>query len=409
MSRAARRAGLALVAIILSALAPAPAWAKGFTETAPKSTFIIDEAYLVSWVDQTWDHRGRAGALADGIERYEPGGGKQGVLVVTPRARYQLLVTKLQYGILDSLTVALGIPAVINTVVDPGLSWEPGDYMHPIGRPYTEEDFWAWAASMGQPKPTRWKGNRWALSDVVVGARYRWTDPIRAVVEAGISSALTVTWAIPTGRPADPEEVVALGTTMWDLHTQGDLAVHLGWDKHFRSLDYRLTLGLDLFYEVFFERTRKAATGALHPLLLNQAPYVGDTYRVKPGDFAGFSFEIGGAPYMGPARATWLNGYDMLKARELPPILSVALLYSFVGLQQTDWRSEHALWDWGREKLWRPGYKNILEGRVTVSFLRLGAPLQVYASYRTLTLIPGKNCRAPNILSAGIQIPLRFW
>ena len=410
MRAPAVRAAAVLLACALAALVPARAAAKGFTQTAPKNTFIIDQAYTLSWVDRSWDNQGRAAALAEDIERYEPGGGKQGILLVEPFARYQLLITKIQYGILDNLTLALGIPVVISTMVDPGLSWEPGDYMHQLGRPYSEEDFWAWAGSMGQTKPTRWTDNRWAMSDLVVGVRFRWSDYIPALLDAAVDTAFTVTYAIPTGRPADPEEVVSLGTSMWDLHTQGDLTFHWGWDKHFpRKLDGRLTLGIDLFYEHFFERSRRAATGTLHPLLLNQAPYVGSTYRVKPGDFAGVSFEISGAPYMGPAKATWLNGYDLIKARNLPPILSVALLYSFVGLQQTDWRSEHALWDWDREKLWRPGYKNILEGRMTLSLLRLGVPLQIYASYRTLKLIPGKNCRAPEIISAGIQIPLKFW
>ena len=401
---------LLVFACLLALFVPGQALAKGFTQTAPKNTFIIDQGYTLSWVDQTWDHRGRPAALADDIERFEPGGGKQGVLLVKPFARYQLAVTKIQYGILDNLTLALGIPVVIDTVVDPGLSWEPGDSMHQLGRPYSEEDFWAWAGSMGQTKPTRWSGNRGTLSDLVVGVRFRWTDYVPAFLDAAMDSSLTVTYAIPTGEPADPEEIVSLGTTMWDLHTQGDITVHLGLDKHFPDLlDGRLTLGLDLFYEHFFERSRQSSMGTVHPLLLNHQPYVGSSYRVKPGDFAGFSFEISGAPYMGPAKATWLNGYDLLKARNLPPILSVALLYSFVGMQQTDWRSDHALWDWERERLWRPGYKNILEGRVTLSFLRLGAPLQIYASYRTLSLIPGKNCRAPDILSAGIQIPLKFW
>jgi len=405
-----RRCATAVGLMALVALLPAGARGAGFTETVPRNTFIIDEAYVLSWVDQMWDNRGRAAALVDDIERYEPGGGKQGTLVVIPKARYQLLVTKIQYGILDNLTLALGIPAVIDTVVNPGLSWTPGDYTHSIGRPYTEEDFWDWAASMGQPKPRRWRGNQWTVSDIVVGVRFRWSDYIPALLEAKLDTALTITAAIPTGAAADPEEVVSQGTTMWDLHTQGDITFHWGWDKHFPGvLDGRLTLGLDLFYEHFFERRRKTPTGTLHPLLLTQAPYVGDHYKVKPGDFAGFSFEISGAPYMGPAKATWLNGYDLIKARNLPPILSVAILYSFVGLQQTDWRSKHALWDWEREKLWRPGYKNILEGRVIVSLLRVGVPLQIYGSYRTLTLIPGKNARAPNIISAGIQIPLKFW
>jgi len=244
----------------------------------------------------------------------------------------------------------------------------------------------------------------------VVGVRFCWTDYFPALIDAEVASALTVMGAIPTGRPASTEEVVSLGTTLWDMHTRGDLAFHLGIDKRFGgAVNYRYGFGVDLFYEVFFDRTRDAPAGTLHPLLLNQKPYVGDTYTVNPGDFSGVSLQVDAVPWFGPARATWITGYDLLKAWDLPPIISLSLFYSFVHLQQTDWRSDFPLWDWDREKYWRPGYKNILEGRLTISFLRLGAPLQVYASYRTLTLIPGRNCRAPNILGVGVQVPVKLW
>jgi hypothetical protein len=398
-----------LVTLLFTALLPATARAS-FTETVPAKTFVLDSSVVFSWIDRMWDNDGRSASLVEDIERYEPGGGKQGVLLVRPNSTQMLLVNKLQYGVLDSLTLAFGVPLMVLSEVDPGLSWEPGDYMRQIGRSYGEQDFWDWAASMGQPKPEAWSGNRWVLSDLIVGARFRWTDFLPVLTTIEISSALTVSGIIPTGRAPDPEEVVAMGSSMWDLHTQGDLTFHLGFDKQFKEhLDGRLTVGAEVFYEVFFERTRTTPTGARHPLLLTQAPYAGETYRVKPGDFSGFSFSLDTVPFCGPARATWLVGGDEARAANLPPVVTLSVLYSFVHLQQSDWTSESVLWDWEREKWWRPGYKNVLEGRLTVSLLRIGVPLQVYAAFRTLTLIPGKNCRAPDMLTTGLMVPLKLW
>ena len=68
-----------------------------------------------------------------------------------------------------------------------------------------------------------------------------------------------------------------------------------------------------------------------------------------------------------------------------------------------------ALVDWDREKYWQPGDKNILRASVTVSFLRLGVPLQLYASYRTQELIPGRYTRAASVFSAGVRTVFKFW
>ena len=394
--------------LLVLGLAPVSARA-GFTETLGEGTFLLDEAFTMAWIDSIWDDAGRSAPIIEPMERYEPGGGKQGGLHARPAATYTILVNQLQYGLLDDLTLAVGIPVVLRTKVDPNMSWEPGDYQRQLGRAYTEQDFWDWAASMGQDKPTTWIGNQGVLSDMVVGARWRFSDRIQALRTTGLAVALTVHGVLPTGRFADPEEIVAVGTTMWELHFQGDLAFHLSLEKPFEALDDRLKVGLDVYYEAFFTRTLTAADGDNHPLLLTHSPYVGETYRVKPGDFSGFAVEIEGVPYEGPALGTWLTDGSAEKAEAFPPVLTLGVRYTFQHLQQSDWRSDFARWDWEREKYWLPGYKNILDFKVSISLLRFGAPLMIYANFRSLALIPGKNCRAAEVLSVGLRVPLKFW
>ncbi len=390
-------------------LAPASA-RSGFTETLPEGAFLLEEAVAMSWVDNIWDNWSNSAPLLEAVERYEPGGGKQGVISAQPSATYTILINSLQYGIFDNLSVGIGIPVILSTEVDAGLSWEPGDYQRQLGRAYSEQDFWDWAESMGQERPGTWVGNQGVLSDIVLGMRFRFTDRIEAFEELGLSSAITFAAMVPTGSPADPEEILSLGTTLWDLHTQGDLAFHLALEKDFEEeLDSRLRLGIEGFYEVFFPREREAPSGENHPLLLTYSPYVGETYEVKPGDFSGFSIEVAAVPYKGPSRGSWLTDGSAEEAEGFPPILTFSVRYTFVHLQQSDWRSDFPLWDWEREKCWRPGYKNILGANMTIGLLRLGIPVQAYVAFRTIKLIPGKNCRAAEVLSMGLRIPLRFW
>jgi hypothetical protein len=130
---------------------------------------------------------------------------------------------------------------------------------------------------------------------------------------------------------------------------------------------------------------------------------------VDGGDFIGFSVQADVTPVKGPALATWLSDHSKTKAEGMPPLWTISLRYTFDYLEQSIWASNSDIWDWDREKIWAPGYKNILSAKMQFSFLRLGVPLQVYAVYRTLGLIPGKNTRAAEVVSAGIQVPLKFW
>jgi len=115
-------------------------------------------------------------------------------------------------------------------------------------------------------------------------------------------------------------------------------------------------------------------------------------------------------PWKGPARGSWISGGSAERAAEFPPLVTVSFNYTYIRLGQTDWESDSPLWDWNdKEETWRPGYKNILQGMLTVSLLRLGIPLQPFVSYRNQTWIPGKNFRASHVLSMGTRIPLKFW
>lgn len=402
------RIGLILAAALLSAT-PRPALA-GFTDTLPKHTFLIDESFVRSKTHNAYTNDGNLGPLAENIVRYEPGGGLQGLITVDAGAKYGIVINQLQFGLFDFVTLGLGIPVILENTVDPGLGWEPGDYQAGLGRPYGETDFWEWAASMGQPRPGKWSGNRGVLGDTFVGARYRFSDHAPALAVRHLSAALTVFGSIPTGRPAEPEEPVAAGTTSWNLHFQGEYGLHLAFDKTFPdTLGGRLITGLDLYYEWWKPTTYETPTGSDHPLILTQSPYVGSTYSLDPGDFSGAATQIECVVWKGAPRATWLSGRDTGRAEKFPPVLALGARYTFTHLQQSDWSSQSAIWDWDREKIWRPGYKNILNGTATLSLLRLGVPMQIYFVYRNMTWLPGKNARAVDAITIGTRIPLKFW
>jgi hypothetical protein len=382
----------------------------GYTETLPAGAFMLDSSFSMSSLSRAWNNNGHLGRLIAPIERYEPGGGLQGILRPEVEVEFAVWITQLQFGILDNLSVGIGLPVVAYTDINVDFEWDPGDFQSFIGRPYSESDFWEWAESMGQPKPGDWRGNKWVTSDLVLGVRYRFSDYIPWCVRNGLGIGAMVTGNIRTSKPPDPEEVVSAGTTMWDLHSQGELGFHLSADKSFKkSLDGRFLVGIDLFYEFLFPQRLKTPTGERHPLMLNYEPYVGRTYRLDPGDFKGGSVLLEFVPVKGPEWGTWLVKGDTTKAASLPPLINVAVQYRFTHLSQSDWQSDSAIWDWEREKLWRPGYKNTLLARLTISLFRLGLPVQLYGAYRNQSWIPGKNTRAANVVMGGLRVLGKFW
>lgn len=400
--------GITLGLLLAVVLLPGRAGARP-TATMPKHTFMLDVAHANSWVRNAYDNHGNKGPLIEPMYRYEPGGGLQGIIIPNARVNFQLIVPQLRYGITDYLTAAFGVPVSLRTKVEPDLGWVPGDYYWPLGRSYTEEDFWQWAQSMGQGKPGVWEGNKGVLSDIVLGLRYRISHLLPAFERAGWGLAVTAYWALPTGTKKDNEELASAGTTSWELHFQGELGFHVTIDKTFRSLADRFTVGLDVFYEVFFEHSYKAGTGAKHPLIQNQAPYVGETYTIDPGDFMGFGVYLEFIPWIGPTTDNWLTRRAADGGASYPPLLTVGLGYIFTYHGQSDWTSNSALWDWTQEKAWRPGYKNRLILDVQLSFMRLGAPFMAYVSLKNLSWIPGRNNRPADVIMTGLRIPFKIW
>ncbi|MDP8223379.1 MAG: hypothetical protein P9L99_08475 [Candidatus Lernaella stagnicola] len=397
------------VAVLLLLCLPLNA-AAGFTETLPKSTWMLDVFYFISVVEDKWNKDGELVPLIEEMVRHEPGAGKQGILKPAAHAELQILGFLVQYGITDTWSLGFGLPIMVVAEVDPRFGWEEGDYQWNLGRSYTESDFWEWAGSMGQPKPGAWRGNEWTPGDIQVGTRWRFTDGFTSFRRAGWAMALTGLVVIPTGTQPEPEDVVTSGTTSWDLHSNGDLGLHFGVDKFFPDkLDSRLVLGVDLFHEVFLPKTYESPTGEKNPLMLTYAPYTGKHYTIDGGDWTGASFQVDVVPIRGPALGTWLVKGDATKAEALPPLVTLSFRYTFIQLQQSDWDSESDVWDYEREEEWKPGYKNMLWGQATLSLLRLGVPLMPYVNYRNLTWLPSKCARAPNVYGMGTRVLLKFW
>ena len=403
-----RRAGAACLAmfVLLACLLSAMPARAGLSDTLPAGTFLLDSSISLSQLHSRYNDQGQKTTLIDELKLYEPGSGLQGTLIPRAEVNYLILINQLQYGVTDSLSVGLGIPVVLNTSVDLNMEWIPGDYQNYLGRRYSEDDFWQWAGSMGQPRPRDWQGNRGTLSDIILGVRWRFSDHLPWLRRQQLRTVLTVMGALPTGSPPPPEELAGAGTTMWDLHSQGELCFHLALERTFFE---RINLGVDTFYEIFFRHSYTTPTGSKNPLLLTLAPYVGPSYSIDPGDFAGVALQIEGTIIYGPALATWLSGHDAARAEKLPPLLSASVMYKYTHVAGSDWQSQSAIWDWEKEKLWLPGHKNTLWFRVTVSLLRLGIPLRLYFAYRNQSWLGGRNVRAADVFAGGLQLPARFW
>ena len=381
------------------------------TQVLPASTFTFDFAYLSTSLDKQWSGDGKALPLVEESRRYEPGAGLQGILRASPKAQLDVMLIQVLYGITDRLTAAVYVPIVLHSRVTTNLSWEPGDYQSQLGRKYAEDDFWGWASSLGQPRvPNVWEAGV-RLADIVLGARYllpqnewmsknnfRWTATLQV--------------ALPTGANFDPEQAVSVGTNLWELHAAGDVEAHVSADKHFLVDEfgvYRFNIGVDLYYAFFRPREYLSGHGLINPLLNNNAFYVGDKYIVDGGDWLAGTVSVDVVPFLGPTRASIVSGGKLERANALPGMLTLSLSYTRVQTFQSDWKSDSPLWDYDREKFWQPGSKNILKATATVSLLRVGVPIQLYARYQSGDLIPGAYTRPANVFTAGVRLVAKFW
>ena len=138
--------------LCVTALLAASAASAMETQVLPANTFTFDFAYLSTSLDKQWSGDGKPLPLVEESRRYEPGAGLQGILRAQPKAQLHVLLIQALYGITDRLTAAVYVPIVMNSRVATNLSWEPGDYQATLGRRYSEDDFWGWASSLGQPR-----------------------------------------------------------------------------------------------------------------------------------------------------------------------------------------------------------------------------------------------------------------
>lgn len=402
---------LAMAALTLFAVAlPTPARA-GTTDTLPANTFLLDFGYIIALTDKQFDKDRKAISLLEPVERYEAGGGLQGVLTARPEVDMRMFVSQILYGVTERWTVAIGIPVAIRTSIKTNLGWTPGDYNSTLGRPYSEQDFWEWAGSMGQGKPREvWQGNRWTMADMVVGSRY--LLPASGWMDANnIRWSLMVQAALPTGRDVDPEELVDLGTTAWYLHNYGDLEVHLAADWRYKDeggID-RFTVGVEAWYAWLRTRTYKTATGSKNPLLMTYAPYVGATYSVDGGDWQAARLSLDWVPFLGPTFGTWMTKGSLEAAKRFPGMLSIGAMVDYIHLMPTVWSSRYPIWSLDQGRYWGEGDKFAFSATVTLSLLRVGAPLQFYVRQRSLDIIPGRNMRPANATTFGVRLLAKFW
>ncbi len=396
--------------LLVTSLTASLAWSME-TQVLPQSTFTFDFAYLSTSLDKQWSGDGKALPLVEESRRYEPGAGLQGILRPRPQAQLDVLLIQALYGITDRLTAAVYVPIVMNSRVNTNISWEEGDYQSQLGRKYSEDDFWGWASSLGQPRvPAQWQAGV-RLADIILGARYllpqnEWMS------QNHFRWSATLQVALPTGTNFDPEAAVSVGTNLWELHAAGDVEAHVSADKHFLVDEYgvyRLNIGADVFYSFFRPREYTAGRGTVNPLLNNNAFFVGDKYIVDGGDWLAGTISVDAVPFLGPTRASIVSGGNLEKAKALPGMLTLTVSYTRVQTFQSDWQSQSPLWDYDREKFWQPGSKNIVRATATVSLLRVGVPLQIYARYQSGDLIPGAYTRPANVFTAGVRLVAKFW
>ena len=347
------------------------AWA-GLGDSLPRGTFLFDTSYIYAHTDKQFDANGKAAPLLAPVERYEAGAGLQGIIRANPKVDQRIVAMQLLYGVTDHFTVGVGAPLSLSTDIATNLAWEPGDYQPSLGRPYSETDFWQWAASMGQPKPdARARSNVNTFGDMIIALRYRLpqSDWMRT---NHVNFALTLQGALPTGREKDPEELVEIGMTAWWLHNYGDVELHFAadWRPIWTGDVARLTLSAEAYYAYLRPRTYETSKGTKHPLLLTFAPYVGDTHVVDGGDWQVGRLQVEWAPFIGPTLGTWMTRGSVEAARAFPPMLTLMLQYTYVNLLPSVWQSNNPIWSIKQAEFWGAGYKHIFAAQATLSLLR---------------------------------------
>lgn len=395
-----RRARLAALAASALLAAAAPALA-GLADTVPQGLMIVESSYIFSGVDSRYDKRRKEGNLEQNFKRFDVTGEFQGELTVPGEFNTEVWLNKIAFGITDRLTIATVIPLFLRREVKLNLGWVEGDPLPNNNfEPFSRDDFWEWATSLGQSEPPDFVAPKAEVGDVLVAGFYNWYrgDSVKSTLFGFVNTL--------TGSDRDGELVGAVGTDFYELSTLGDLGIHLLTDytPSYPFLD-RFTFSVEGLYEYFWERKKPAGRGLENPLLQNQAPFTGPNIRVKPGDFYGWAAQIQAILWSGPTSPTWLTRSNPALQENLPPTLTAQVKLTNTFSFDDDFKTPAEAYNQDQEfrNLAREKYTFNFGGRI--SLLRLGIPMDVYGNYNDQSLIAGKNFRP----QTGFEIGLRLY
>lgn len=382
-----RRFWIWLVSSLILAHEAAPLWA-GFADTPGKGVFVLDVALQNPRSRYRFDDGGQRRNLADDIVMYDPAGNRLGTISAPARHHDRVLLTQLIYGITEDWTVAVIVPYFMRTETELNLAWKPGAYAADLGRPYSEEDFWQFAESMGQRKPPDFKARN-RLGDIILGGVASFAKT------ATYQTAALFFASTRTGTQADPEVLGATGTTGFELQSNGDVGLHLLGDYalvgRYGEGGPRLSLGGEVFYEWFFPRRFKTAKGRLNPLMLNEGLYAGDTYLVIPGDWLGGSLGLQWTMIQGTDSPSWITAKNPQLQKTLPPLLSVQPIVKYIRFFGNRYRSDSPFFDRRQNQLHPNGFRVTARLKAALNLLRYGVPLSLYYEYADQELIPGRS------------------
>lgn len=378
-------------------LAPHDARA-GFADTPGKGTFVLDVSYQEPWVRQNFDGRGRTTNLNEDIVMYDPAGTPLGVISVPARHYDKVLLTQAFYGFTDAFAAGVVIPYFLESKTKLNLQWTPGAYASDLGRPYSEEDFWRFAGSMGQGKPGDFRAGK-RLGDIVLGGLYQ--------IQKGKRYQTAVMGFVNTrtGEPANPEILGSSGTTGFELQSNGDAGMHAMGDYR---LNPRISVGGELFYEWFGPRRLASARGTVNPLLSYEGRYNGGGYLVVPGDWlggmAGASFTL----LRGTDATSWITKNNPKLQKSLPPLLTAEPRLKYTRFFGNRYRSGSPYFDYVNNEANPNGFRVNVEFKASLNALRYGAPVALNYSYVNQELIAGRNFFPITSHVVGLQLFAAF-
>ncbi|MCA9771268.1 MAG: hypothetical protein KC466_02600 [Myxococcales bacterium] len=396
-----KHARLGALFIALVCLGTVPRAFAGLADTLPQGLMIVETSYVNRVTESRFSNSGKVSDLVDPIDRFDVTGEFQGQITVPGKFSADIWLTKVAVGITDRLTLAAVFPVFLERKVELNLGWVEGDPLASNNfEPFSRDDFWEWAESLGQPEPPDFKDDTFEKGDVILAAFYNfWRSDDLKLTAFGF-------WNTRSGSSAAPEVVGSVGTSFFELDAIGDIGIHILSDyvPPYPVLD-RFTFSLEGFYEHFFEHKKHAGTGRLNPLLLNDAPFTGPWIRIDPGDFYGWAAQIGFRIWQGPSSPTWLTRQNPALQESLPPVLTVDAkltnLYSF----DDNYKTHSPQFDLDQENENQAQVKWNWAFTLRASLLRFGIPLDVFGQYFDQSLIPGRNFRP----ATGYEVGLRLY